>query len=110
MKILFVVNKHLTLSDFVQLTGIRQQNMWFDYFMQKFSSMTVLENFSSLITHCNTALSKTSVSWQIYFNQFDINGDTFIDKKSWMLDYDIFNVDFQTLLSSRKVKVVTIDN
>jgi len=110
LKILFIVNKDLKLSEFVQLTGIRQQNMWFDYFMQKFMHVTVIVDFSALIIHCNAVLSKTSVPWQVYFNQFGVDGDTFINKKCWMLDYNVFDIDFQTLLSSKKVKVMTIDD
>lgn len=110
MKIIFIVDKNLTLFDFVQLTGIKQRNMWFDYFIQKFSSMVMLESFSSLLKYCNTTLNKSISLQAIYFKQFDIDGDTFIDKKCWILDYNTFNIDLQTLLTSRKVKVVTIDD
>jgi hypothetical protein len=106
-KIILIVNKDVTISDFIQITGLKESNFWFQYIIRLFClRATVCNNYVDLVKFLEMQFAVDYVIRQL--NAFDINGDTFVNKHTFILDQSDFDLDFSKL-SSRKFKVIMFE-
>jgi hypothetical protein len=103
---MLIVDKNVTATEFVNITGLKSTNFWFQYITQLFCLKSVIcENYAELVKLLE--LQFTDVVRQL--NTFDVTGDSLINKHVFVVDRNDIDVDFSKL-SSRKIKVVTLEN
>ena len=102
----FLVEKSATIADVIELTGIRPNNFWFEYFLQLFKNACFrFDDLSALVNFLGTDKSEIIRKLKV----LDVDGDYFELRSMYVMKHDFTDVDFNRL-RSRKIKVIEIDS
>jgi hypothetical protein len=103
----------ITVSDIVELLGIKSSSLWFEHIFMKFAdNCDKIESFEQLnkIIYDKFHLDENSSKSEIIskLNNFNIDGDYFVGNIIYVFDSKEFkNVNFNVKL--RKIKFISLD-
>ncbi|MDO8640072.1 MAG: hypothetical protein Q7R33_00845 [Nitrosarchaeum sp.] len=116
MRYFLIVNKQATITDILEVSGIRPSNFWFEYFLSIFKDKCQkFESFMDLVKFLHIRIEADYIADYLtcfastikQLNMFEINDQLFQEKCVFVLDFD--GVDF-CKLKSRKLKVIVAND